>query len=155
MMGVAVQESERAMAAEFFELFKTPWEFFRNGGEYDVVISTGEPMLPSGTRLALVFGAAPVKFDNAKGLEGREVSEGCTFSYGERTIPVYGAAAVFPGCEKGILKEVVTKAAGAIAFDVDGVIVVRLGYNLFEETRFLLGKGQPTKNAAIASLEEH
>jgi hypothetical protein len=155
MMGVAVQESERAMAAEFFELFKTPWEFFRNGGEYDVVISTGEPMLPSGTRLALVFGAAPVKFDNAKGLEGREVSEGCTFSYGERTIPVYGAAAVFPGCEKGILKEVVTKAAGAIAFDVDGVIVVRLGYNLFEETRFLLGRGQPIENAAIASLEEH
>ena len=27
MIGVAVQPNERAIVAEFFELFKTPWEF--------------------------------------------------------------------------------------------------------------------------------
>ena len=42
MIGVAVQANERVIAAEFFELFKTPWEFCRSGGRYDVVLCTSE-----------------------------------------------------------------------------------------------------------------
>ena len=31
MIAVHADEAERAVVAEFFELFKTPWEFFRDG----------------------------------------------------------------------------------------------------------------------------
>ena len=33
MIAVHAEEAERAVVVEFFELFKTPWEFFRDGGQ--------------------------------------------------------------------------------------------------------------------------
>ena len=44
MIGVAVPANEQAIAAEFFELLKTPWEFCRSEGRYDLVLSTSESL---------------------------------------------------------------------------------------------------------------
>ena len=41
MIGVVAHDAERAVIREFFELFKTPWEFCRPGIAYDVLICSG------------------------------------------------------------------------------------------------------------------
>lgn len=63
MIGVAVQASERAIAAEFFELFKTPWEFCRDGGKYDVVLSTSGTHLCEAPQLLLILSGEPTSVD--------------------------------------------------------------------------------------------
>ncbi|MCI0664556.1 MAG: hypothetical protein L0220_26145, partial [Acidobacteria bacterium] len=39
MIGIALSLRDSERVSEFFELFKTPWEYFRPGRVYDVVIS--------------------------------------------------------------------------------------------------------------------
>ena len=47
MIGVIANDSEHAAIAELFDLFKTPWEFYRDERTYDVVLSTlGENVAP-------------------------------------------------------------------------------------------------------------
>src|SRR5262245_30179578 len=42
MIGVACSPSEEPVVREFFELFKTPWEFYRSGRPYRVILCTGD-----------------------------------------------------------------------------------------------------------------
>ena len=42
MIGVVAGEPEHAAVAEFFELFKTPWEFCRPGKRYDVLLCSND-----------------------------------------------------------------------------------------------------------------
>ena len=58
MIGVIAKPGQKPLVEEFFELFKTPWEFYRPGSMYDVVVATGDGM-PSPMPLLLVrYGAA-------------------------------------------------------------------------------------------------
>src|SRR4029450_12076713 len=43
VIGVIANPSDERIVREFFELFKTPWEFFRDSGQYDVVLCAGGP----------------------------------------------------------------------------------------------------------------
>ena len=63
MIGVAVRANERAIAAEFFELLKTPWEFCRREGRYDVVLCTSESLPCAAPQLLLVFSGEATSFD--------------------------------------------------------------------------------------------
>ena len=38
MIGVIARDEQRATVEEFFELFKTPWEPYRERGAYDVLL---------------------------------------------------------------------------------------------------------------------
>src|SRR5271156_5670359 len=40
MIGVLCSPEERTAVAEFFELFKTPWGFYEDGRNYEVLIVT-------------------------------------------------------------------------------------------------------------------
>ena len=55
MIGVAVQAPERDAAAEFFELFKTLWEFYRGDRHYEVLISTSPQVGYQHAQLVLVW----------------------------------------------------------------------------------------------------
>jgi len=55
VIGVLSAPDHRKVVEEFFELFKTPWEFYRRGPAYDVVIATTDPLtLPDLTTFYLV-----------------------------------------------------------------------------------------------------
>jgi len=44
MIGVICNPEQRPVAEEFFQLFKSPWEFFCEGETYEVVLTTaGRP----------------------------------------------------------------------------------------------------------------
>ena len=47
MIGVIANASDCQVVYEFFELFKTPWEFYRTDRHYDVLIVSEGGDLPS------------------------------------------------------------------------------------------------------------
>ncbi len=154
MIGVAVRPSEREITSEFFELFKTPWEFYRQESDYDVVISTGEKVRP-GARLTLVYSSGYTVFDLENKIEVRTGNDGATYDYLGQRLPIYGRAAAFPVNRFMALKHTVSLEAGALLIDRKEEAVLRVGYDLFSEIRHLLTVGQPAKNAEIPTLEIH
>jgi hypothetical protein len=153
MIGLAVQAAEKAAATEFFELLKTPWEFFRPDGRYDVLISTGEPVDCSQARLIVVSSGDLTQFDRENKIIVKTQTGGVCTCRGNQ-LPLYGPVAIFPERKDGILRE--TTSRQAIAFRAKGrTTVLRVGYNLFAESSLLLGQGQPAQNADTPTLEMH
>ena len=152
MIGVAVHANEEGSVTEFFELFKTPWEFYRHDARYDVLICTRGEVPPNTAKLVLRYGAG---LDEAAGLPMKLPSGGTIVRYGSRRIPVYSGVTTFPA---GGFSPVTVEETGApvtcASTSGDGT-VLRVGYNLFREVRHLLATGQPAVNAASAALELH
>jgi hypothetical protein len=155
MIGVVVQAKERAIVAEFFELFKTPWEFYRTDGCYDVVLCSSNSFRCEASRLVLMLGGSVTPFDVEKKVRVKSQLGGLIRSEDGRRLPVYGLMATFPDYSSGLLKEEGTQGAVVVVSQCGHTTVLRVGYNLFEEVRFLLTAGQPVENAGIPTLEEH
>ena len=56
MIGVICHGAQQPIVGEFFELFKTPWQFYVQGETYDVVIVTALPRMMPLARLVIVCG---------------------------------------------------------------------------------------------------
>jgi hypothetical protein len=150
MIGVVADSREHAVAVEFFELFKTPWEFYREDRDYEVVLCAREPEIRECTaRLVLIYSGVELAYDGRVGLAvngARQDGEGV--HYRGVTVPVYGRSVRF-ALPDGALESV------AHLGGPEGTRVVRLGYDLFGEVAHLLTDGQPAGNAAIPALELH
>ena len=155
MIGVAIHSSERAAASEFFELFKTHWEYYEPDRTYDVLISTDSSLTSRGTALSLIFGASPGTFDASHGINPQVQPAGSTLTHAGRRLPVYGAVATFPTSSDILVREESTKTPALLALRNGGQTVIRVGYNLFSESQFLLTVGQPARHAGVATLEHH
>ena len=102
MIAVATNPEHRAAASEFFELFKTAWEFYRSGEEYDAVICCG--IIPTDIRagLILVYASNELSFDQQHQLQvlRQDRSEEIP-SYRGWRLPVYaGLASVIANGER-------------------------------------------------------
>lgn len=155
MIGVSVQEKESATVQEFFEFFKTPWEFYRSGRLYDVVISTQDHRVEEGAKLVLLYSGGPMGFDADNNLSVRPGPKGAILSYNGRRVPLYARAATFPASRFSDLREEVGQEPMGLLVSFGRTTVLRVGYDLFEEIRFLLSVGQPIEHAGTASLELH
>ncbi len=155
MIGVAVHAGERDIAAEFFELFKTPWEFYRSNGRYDAVICTLDQFRCDGSALVFIFAGDATSFDSERRIQVKSRLGGFVVSDEGKRLPIYGALATFPGVSDSLLKEEATQRGGGFRQRERGDDRFAGGYNLFEEVRFLLATGQPAVNAGIPTLEEH
>ena len=69
-----------------------------------------------------------------------------------KRLPIYGQLATFSAKEGQLLSDEATREPAAYAVRRGDTTIVRVGYNLFEEVRFLLTAGQPAANAAIPTL---
>jgi hypothetical protein len=155
MIGIICQEAQRPVVQEFFELFKTPWEFFRATGSYDVVLITAPtPVIPE-ARLVVAFGACVYPWDVDRVVEMPAEERGIPVDHRGHRFPVYGRAAQLDAASSPLA----TVAGGAgvvIAEYRDGARrVIRAGYDLFEEVRHLLREGQPAQHATIPTLDVH
>ncbi|PYK23898.1 MAG: hypothetical protein DME59_15520 [Verrucomicrobia bacterium] len=155
MIGVVASEAERSVVAEFFELFKTPWEFYRAGINYDVLICSNSVVPENNARLVLIYGSQRQAFEECGGID-TSLAQGRHFICfrGER-IPIYGNCLLFDGLRDEVLRYAATKSAAAVSESRDDQVVVRLGFDLFEEVRHLLTQGQPPELASIPTLELH
>jgi hypothetical protein len=150
MIGIVAGEAEHAAVAEFFELFKTPWEFFRPGTQYDILLCSNSTVPENDARLLLLYGSEQQPFEKYRSIK-ISCAPGHNFALfrGER-IPIYGNCLLLEGLGNEVLVHKGTKSLAP-----DAQAVVRLGFDLFEEVHHLLTKGQPAELAGIPTLELH
>src|SRR6266487_5187240 len=157
MIAVATITEHRAAAREFFELFKTAWEFYRSGEEYEAVICCG--VIPADIRasLVLVYASNELPFDRQHQLQVlRQDHSQETPSYRGWRLPVYaGLASIIGNGKRDDAIAGKTKYSPATEIKVGGQSFVRIGYDLFAEVRHLLFTGQPAQFAHVPTIEVH
>ncbi len=156
MIGVVGDSADHEVIREFFELFKTPWEFCRVGQQYDVILCAGDCDPGAASRVLICYAGTRTRHDDKSGFRtGPQESHPCKLSYQEDWLPTYGNTITFLEEKNNLLA--VDESGNCTAFvRREGErIVARIGYNLFGEVRRLLEEGQPIANARIPALEMH
>lgn len=156
MIGVLSKPSQAAAVEEFFQLFKTPWEYYDPDQSYDVVLTTIDTVPEIDAKLVLIYGAAAKSTDAPNGFTIRSRQTGGCLDYGRTGVPIYGDLAIF---DRGVDEVPCLFATACIAGlrrePRISATIVRLGYDLFDEIQFLLTAGQPAEHAAIPTLDLH
>jgi peptidoglycan/xylan/chitin deacetylase (PgdA/CDA1 family) len=156
MIGVIVDPAEHDVVREFFELFKTPWEFSRGDSQYDVLLCTGEVPDDTTAKLIIVYAGRRAQFDNyPTSATTAQSKDGCFLSYQGTQIPIYGNFTTFQSEGTALLSEESSRECAAYLLESDKRVLARIGYDLFGEIRTLLTVGQPPVNASIPTLEMH
>src|SRR5258708_31438429 len=105
MIGVAIPAKERPIVAEFFELFKTPWEFYRSGERYDVVLCTSDNICTEAAGLVLMLSGEPTSFETEQKVCVKSRPGGFVVSSEGDRLPIYGNLATFPCRSNPLLKK--------------------------------------------------
>ncbi len=155
MIGVIASETEHAVVREFFELFKTPWEFHRPGASYDVLICAHGSVPENNATLLLLYGAQRQPFEESRGLKTSCISGQDFVSFRGQRIPIYGSCLLFDSVDSELLVHGSTNRSAALQLTKDTQLIVRLGFDLFSEVRHLLTEGQPVELANIPTIELH
>lgn len=157
MIGVIANPSDRAVVAEFFELFKTPWEFYRRDRKYKVVLCDGVGNVDDlASNVAVIYAGGKLPDDPPDSIgTAYQCNKNRSLAYKGMRIPIYGRSVTFR--EKGSRDLVDAESQEPAAYlDLSsGRVLARIGYDLFCEVRTLLTVGQPASNAAIPTLDLH
>ena len=156
MIGVVAEPAESEMVCEFFELFKTPWEWYRAGRHYEVLLCAGDrDPADSGGDLVVIYGSRPLPFDLEEGLETvSQEKPAAEVHFGKERIPIYGESITFS--DDARISENDETGHSAVYTRLEGPRrVARIGYDLFQEVGRLLAVGQPAANAGVPTLELH
>lgn len=151
MIGVISRPDQVPVVKEFFELFKTPWEFYRSGRHYEVVLATDDIAGLNATVLIL-SGAKATALDARCGTGPGARRNGASLDYHGTAVPLFGSVLTFAATGAAAPRwthSVVVEA------DLPGLRVIRVGYDLFDEARFLLQTGQPVESAHVPTLDLH
>jgi hypothetical protein len=155
MIGVIANRAEHPTVVEFFELFKTPWEFWRPGTHYDVLLCSNSMVPKNDAQLLLLYGSQHQQFEQCRGIKTRSVHGPDFVSFRSDRMPIYGNCLLFEDQGNKVLLHKGTNSAAAISTASGAQAVVRFGFDLFEEVHHLLTKGQPAEVASIPTLELH
>jgi peptidoglycan/xylan/chitin deacetylase (PgdA/CDA1 family) len=155
MIGVLADEADHPVVREFFELFKTPWEFHRSDRQYEVIICANDRRPENTAKLVLIYGAGPRPNDRDHGVVVSAPTPGALLSCRGNAFPIYGNCVTFRGAGIAMLRDQRTREPAAVESTAKGQKRVRFGFDLFHEVRHLLTRGQPAQNAAIPALEMH
>ena len=155
MIGVISSAGQEEVAEEFFELFKTPWELYRPGRTYDVILATADEVPEVKTKLLLIYGADAKSVDARLGLRARAHRQSGILRSREFTIPIYAKLLTFADADHGVACVTGDEGTSGVKVDSPDSTVIRLGYDLFEEIRCLFSAGQPIENAHIPTLDIH
>lgn len=155
MIGVLCKPHQSEPAREFFELFKTPWEFYSKDRSYDVFIATESDFQPADARLSVICGADQKAFDVNEDVQARPLGVGAFLRAGHFEYPVYKNVSEIQGKGRPAIQVKGGNNIVGLEIEKPGRRVIRVGYDLFEEVAFLLTDGQPPENALIPTLEMH
>src|SRR5213593_3338193 len=155
MIGVIPQADQMTIVEEFFQLFKTPWEIYRHGRAYDVVVATADGVPEVDARLRIVYGPEIKSSDARDGVAARSKHRGGFLRYRGIQVPIYGELATFEGGGAGIPCVTASSGTAGLTIGPADSTVIRLGYDLFQEVHFLLSVGQPVEQAHIPTLDIH
>jgi hypothetical protein len=155
VIAVLAREADHPVVREFFELFKTPWEFYRSDRQYEVLICADDRPPNISAKLVLIYGGEPKLFDQKKEIQVRTQSLGTVLSYKNERIPIYGNCLAFGSSENHWLVDANTGKPVVWETASNGQKLVWFGFDLFYEIRYLLTRGQPVAHAGTPTLEIH
>ena len=154
MIGVIPKAGQFRAVEEFFELFKTPWEFYQPGRSYQVVIATANDVDDVNAKLLIVYGADTKAIDQRFALVACGRHQDATLS-DHGMLPIYCGLLTFAEPKSETICVTSNCEIAGVRINSSNRTVVRLGYDLFEEVQFLLSTGQPVENAHIPALDLH
>jgi hypothetical protein len=155
LIGVISKAGQVSAVEEFFELFKTPWEFYAPGKAYDAVIATVDKLPAIQARLLLVYGAEAQTADTRFGIMAGGRQAGGILNDRDGLLPIYTGLLTFEPCRDTAACQTVSGASVGIRTSTADGIVIRLGYDLFDEVAFLLSSGQTVEHAPVPALDIH
>jgi hypothetical protein len=155
VIGVISRADEVPIVEEFFELFKTPWEFYRPRQGYDVVLATTNDIPEVKAGLILVYGSDTKNTDAQNGILVHSLGRNSYLRYRGILLPVYGASLVFERGTTGVPCLTADSRIVGLRIDSPNSTLLRIGYDLFREVCLLLTEGQPLENAHIPTLDLH
>jgi hypothetical protein len=156
LVGVISSDTEINAAQEFFQLFKTPWEFYVPNHTYDLVITTtGEVPADQNSCPLLIYDSKSTEIDSEIEIVAQSKGRCGWLEFEEAAFPIYGDISTIKAAGRPVLRcrgdhEVV----GLELVDARHSIV-RIGYDLFQEVAFLISQGQPPENAHVPTLDLH
>jgi hypothetical protein len=155
VIGVLTTSDDYPVVAEFFELFKTPWERYEPGRTYDVVVAAAGELPDVRARLAVIYGSEITGGDAAHGIAMCARQHGGTVSHDGGSLPIYGDLLTFAKDSAG--RPFLETASGMAGLTIHPgeATVRRVGFDLFREIRTLLVAGQPVEHAHIPTLDTH
>ena len=155
MIGIISKPNQLETVEEFFQLFKTPWEFYRPGEAYSVVLATAGELSNVRTKLLVVYGPETKSIDAHFGIALGKRLESSYLTPRVSSIPTYCEVCTFADASSG--SPCVMAGTETVGLKIDGsdTTVIRLGYDLFDEVQVLLTNGQPSQNASTPALDAH
>jgi peptidoglycan/xylan/chitin deacetylase (PgdA/CDA1 family) len=156
MIGVIAESEEADVVREFFELFKTPWEFYRRGRRYDVVLCSRDEQIDDTGKLVLFYAGKKTRFDEQQNTPTSSPNrQGCVLLHRRDRIPIYGDTLAFAEKSNALLTFEDSRECAAYLARSGDTVLARIGYDLFAEVRTLLTVGQPSANANMPALDLH
>jgi hypothetical protein len=155
LIGVISKENQGAAVEEFFELFKTPWEFYRPGRTYDVVFASVDEVPEVDAKLLVVYGSTTNSVDGRIGIVAGGRQQGAILNCGNVYFPVYGDLLTFASSSLGTPCLTADSQVAGLRVEARKSAVIRLGYDLFGQVQVLLSTGQPVEHAHFPTLDIH
>ena len=156
MIGVIAKSSEARAVREFFQLFKTPWEFYVPNQDYEmVIVADPEILIGLHADLVVVYGSGSNAIDGEIGMTVASSASSRRLRYQDSALPLYGEVSSVCGAGDSLLRTADESTIVGRESKCGDCRIVRIGYDLFDEVAYLLTKGQPAENAAIPALELH
>ncbi len=155
MIGVIPKAGQLNVVEEFFELFKTPWQLYRPGQVYDVIIATADEIPEVKTALLLVYGPTAKNIDAQLGIATRGLHQRALLTERDISLPLYGSLLTFADGATGVSCVSAGPETAGVRFATPGCVIIRLGYDLFDEVQLLLSDGQPLEHAVTPTLDLH
>lgn len=155
MIGVVANESDYDAVREFFELFKTPWEFHRPGARYEVLLSSNAVIPENDARLLLLYGSGRQEFDDRHNVHSKATPGPEMVSFRGERLPIFGSVLLFEKTSNAILLHEEGARSVGVRIESGSQVVVRLGFDLFAEVDYLLIRGQPATTASIPVIDLH
>src|SRR5438093_4667389 len=154
MLGVISDPTEESAVREFFELFKIPWEFYRNQRQYQVVLCTGDAKPePSSTRLLILYASEETKFDLRLKIETRLHDHETNLSLSAGSLPLYGCHATFLHRGTKVLSSEDSGKTVGFVDRLEDQLFTRVGYDLYREDKLLFTRGQLHAHAGTPTTD--
>jgi hypothetical protein len=156
VIAVVAPEHDRDSVREFFELFKTPWEFYQSGRKYDVaLVAVGAAEhLACDAKVLITYGSDDTAFDARASSPPFIRQQHLWLRCPQGRIPIYGRCLTFDIEGFGLVDELHGRSVGYIS-SRGRTVCIRLGYDLFREIDLLLSCGQPVENSGVPTADRH
>jgi hypothetical protein len=155
VIGVIAEKSEQGTVEEFFELFKTPWEYASSEKPYDILLITADTEAPIDAPVVIVYGSGKRKVDERFGIRLTNCRSSALMSWRGRHVPIYGMVSALEPPGDAVVEIKDTHETIGLRIGNHGRTLYRFGFDLFREVASLLRTGQPVCHASIPTLDIH